>query len=175
MRTCDGAFFRGKRVAVVGEGRSCRGSHVLNEICRKSLCHPPARRVEGNKDYQQRAFANPKIEFVWYSVVDEILGGDMVESLTVRDVRDHKTTNLDVDGVFIYVGYRPNSSLVEDLVELDEKGYIITDENMRTNRPGVFAAGDIRQKLLRQVVTAVADGAIAAVAAEKYLEEIKMS
>ena len=131
--------------------------------------------MRATKIIQQRAFANPKIEFVWHSVVDEILGGDMVESLTVRDVRDHKTTSLDVDGVFIYVGYRPNSSLVEDLVELDEKGYIITDENMRTNRPGVFAAGDIRQKLLRQVVTAVADGAIAAVAAEKYLEEMKLS
>jgi len=174
--TCDGAFFRGKRVAVVGGGDAAvEEAMFLTKFAERVFVIHRRGELRATKIIQQRAFTNPKIEFVWHSVVDEILGGDMVESLTVRDVRDHKTTSLDVDGVFIYVGYRPNSSLVEDLVELDEKGYIITDENMRTNRPGIFAAGDIRQKLLRQVVTAVADGAIAAVAAEKYLEEMKLS
>ncbi len=170
--TCDGAFFRGKRVAVVGGGDAAvEEAMFLTKFAEKVFVIHRRGELRATKIIQQRAFDNPKIEFVWHSVVDEILGGDLVEALAVRDVRDHKKTSLDVDGVFIYVGYRPNSSLVKDMVELDEKGYIITDENMRTNLPGFFAAGDIRQKLLRQVVTAVADGAIAAVAAEKYLEE----
>lgn len=172
--TCDGAFFRGKRVAVVGGGDAAvEEAMFLTRFAEKVFVIHRRGELRATKIIQQRAFANPKIEFVWHSVVDEILGGDLVESLAVRDVRDQNKTSLEVDGVFIYVGYRPNSSLVKDLVEMDEKGYIITDENMRTICPGIFAAGDIRQKLLRQVVTAVADGAIAAVAAEKYLEEKK--
>ena len=98
---------------------------------------------------------------------------NLVEAISVRDVRDNSKTLLKVDGVFIYVGNTPNSSLLKDLVKTDEKGYIITDENMQTSHKGIFAAGDVRRKLLRQVVTAVADGATAAFAAEKYLEEIK--
>ncbi|HPZ43800.1 MAG TPA: thioredoxin-disulfide reductase [Bacillota bacterium] len=174
--TCDGAFFRGKRVAVVGGGDAAIEEAIfLTKFAERVFVIHRRGELRATKIIQQRAFVNPQIEFIWHSVVDEIQGGDLVESLVLRDVRDHKTTSLAVDGVFIYIGYRPNSNLVKDLVELDEKGYIITDENMHTSRPGVFAAGDIRQKLLRQVVTAVADGAIAAVAAEKYLEEMKLS
>ena len=101
------------------------------------------------------------------------MGKNLVEAISVRDVRDNSKTLLKVDGVFIYVGNTPNSFLLKDLVKTDEKGYIITDENMQTSQKGIFAAGDVRRKLLRQVVTAVADGATAAFAAEKYLEEIK--
>jgi len=129
--------------------------------------------LRATKVVQKRAFENPAIEFVWYNVVDEIHGTDTVESLLVKDVRNGEKTRLSVNGVFIYVGYKPSSGLVKDLVKMDERGYIITDENMQTSIPGVFAAGDVRRKLLRQVVTAVADGAIAAVAAEKYLEDKK--
>jgi thioredoxin reductase (NADPH) (EC 1.8.1.9) len=96
-----------------------------------------------------------------------------VEGVRVKNVRSGETSVLQVDGVFIYIGQRPASRMVEELVQLDERGYVITDEKMQTSCPGLFAAGDVRKKLLRQVVTAVADGAIAAVAAEKYLEEVK--
>lgn len=125
------------------------------------------------KILQQRAFENPKIEFIWHSVADEILGQKLVEGIRVRDVRDSSKKTLKVNGVFIYVGNKPNSLLLQDLVKTDEKGYIVTDENMQTTIKGVFAAGDVRQKLLRQVVTAVADGATAAFAAEKHLTELK--
>lgn len=170
--TCDGAFFRGKRVAVVGGGDAAVEEAIfLTKFAEKVYIIHRRGELRATRIIQHRAFDNSKIEFVWHSVVDEIQGGDLVETAIIRDVRNNESTSLNVDGVFIYVGYRPNSSLVKDVVKLDERGYIITDENMRTTQPGVFAAGDVRQKLLRQVVTAVADGAIAAVAAEKYLEE----
>ena len=171
---CDGAYFRGKRVAVVGGGDAAVEEAIfLTRFAEKvSIIH---RRDElrATKVVQQRAFENEKIEFIWNSVVDEIRGTNTVEAILTRDVQTGAKTQLDADGVFIYVGYQPNSDLVKDLVRLDDKGYIITDENMLTSIPGIFAAGDVRQKLLRQVVTAVADGAIAAVAAGKYLEEGK--
>lgn len=170
--TCDGAFFRGKKVAVIGGGDAAVEEAIfLTKFAEKVYIIHRRGELRATKVVQNRAFANPKIEMVWHSVVDEIQGTDTVEKVLVRDVRNGATSSLSVDGVFIYVGHRPSSSLVRNLVDTDEKGYIITDDNMATRQPGLFAAGDIRQKLLRQVVTAVADGAIAAVAAEKYLEE----
>ncbi len=170
--TCDGAFFRGKKVAVIGGGDAAvEGAAFLTRFAEKVFIIHRRGELRATKIVQKKAFENPKIEFVWHSVVDEVYGTDTVESLLIRDVRNDEKTRLNVDGVFIYIGQRPNSELVQDIVALDEKGYIITDENMLTSQPGVFAAGDVRKKLLRQVVTAVADGAIAAVAAEKYLEE----
>lgn len=172
--TCDGAFFRGKRVAVVGGGDAAvEEANFLTKFAEKVFIIHRRGELRATKVVQKKAFENPKIDFVWHSVVDEIQGNDTVEAVLVKDVRNNERTSLKVDGVFIYVGQRPNSGLVKDMVKLDEKGYIVTDENMNTSHPGIFAAGDIRQKLLRQVVTAVADGAIAAVAAEKYLEEKK--
>ncbi len=170
--TCDGAFFRGKKVAVVGGGDAAvEGATFLTRFAEKVFIIHRRGELRATKIVQKKAFKNPKIEFVWHSVVDEVYGTDTVEALLVRDVRNNEKTRLNVDGVFIYIGQRPNSGLVQDIVTLDEKGYIITDENMQTSQPGVFAAGDVRKKLLRQVVTAVADGAIAAVAAGKHLEE----
>ncbi|SFG77321.1 thioredoxin reductase (NADPH) [Desulfotomaculum arcticum] len=169
--TCDGAFFRGKRVAVVGGGDAAVEEAIfLTRFAQKVYIIHRRGELRATKVVQQRAFENEKIEFIWHSVVDEIHGADTVEAVLIKDVRTGAKTQLNVDGTFIYVGYRPSSGLVKNLVKLDEKGYIITDENMLTSFPGIFAAGDVRQKLLRQVVTAVADGAIAAVAAEKYLE-----
>lgn len=172
--TCDGAFFRGKRVAVVGGGDAAVEEAIfLTKFAEKVFIIHRRGELRATRVVQQRAFENPKIELIWHSVVDEIHGTDTVDTVLVRNVRNGEKTRLDVDGAFIYVGHRPSSVLVKDLVRLNEKGYIITDENMLTSHPGIFAAGDVRQKLLRQVVTAVADGAIAAVAAEKYLEERK--
>lgn len=169
--TCDGAFFRGKKVVVVGGGDAAvEEAMFLTKFAEKVYIVHRRGELRATRIIQQRAFMNPKIEFVWHSVVDEISGADTVDTALVRDVRDNTRVPLAADGVFIYVGYRPNSSLVKGVINMDEKGYIITDDNMLTSQPGIYAAGDVRQKLLRQVVTAVADGAIAAVAAEKYLE-----
>lgn len=174
--TCDGAFFRGKTVAVVGGGDAAvEEAMFLTRFVNKVLLIHRRGELRATKIVQKRAFENPKIDFIWHNVVDEIYGKDTVEALLVRDVRDNEKRILNVDGVFLYVGNSPNSWLVRDIVTLDEKGYIITDENMLTSQPGIYAAGDVRQKLLRQVVTAVADGAVAAVAAEKYLTEQKIS
>ncbi|TEB06940.1 Thioredoxin reductase [Pelotomaculum schinkii] len=169
--TCDGAFFRGKKVAVVGGGDAAVEEAIyLTKFAEKVYVIHRRGELRATKIVQQRAFMNPKIEFVWHSVVDEINGTDTVEAALLRDVRNNFRSRLSADGVFIYIGYQPNADLVKDIVKVDDKGYIITDENMLTSQPGIYAAGDVRQKLLRQVVTAVADGAIAAVAAEKYLQ-----
>jgi len=170
--TCDGPFFRGKRVAVVGGGDAAVEEAVyLTKFADKVFIIHRRGELRATKVIQQKAFDNSKIEFVWHNVVDEIRGTDTVEAVLTRDVRNGGTNLLPVDGTFIYVGNMPVSGLVEGLVKLDHNGYIITDENMLTSHPGIYAAGDVRKKLLRQIVTAVADGAVAAVAAEKYLEE----
>lgn len=172
--TCDGAFFREKTVAVVGGGDAAVEEAVfLTRFAQKILLIHRRDELRATRVVQEKARQNPKIEFVWNSVVEEVLGKSKVEGVRVKNVRSGETNVLEVDGVFIYIGQRPASRMVEELVQLDERGYVITDEKMQTSCPGLFAAGDVRRKLLRQVVTAVADGAIAAVAAEKYLEEVK--
>lgn len=170
--TCDGAFFKDKKVAVVGGGDAAvEEALFLTKFAEKVYIIHRRDELRATKVIQEKAKNNPKIEFQWNSVVDEIKGSATVEGVTLRDTQDHSIKEIAVDGVFIYVGTQPSSGLVANMVELDPKGYIITDDQMRTLQPGLFAAGDVRQKLLRQVVTAVADGAIAAFAAEKYLEE----
>jgi len=172
--TCDGAFFRDRTVAVVGGGDAAvEEAMFLTRFVKKVLLIHRRGELRATKIVQKRAFDNPKIEFLWHSVVDEIYGNIIVEGIKVRDVRSNEIKDINVDGVFLYVGNRPNSQLVKDMITLDDKGYIITDENMLTSQAGIYAAGDVRSKLLRQVVTAVGDGAIAAVAAEKYLAERK--
>ncbi|TEB09887.1 thioredoxin-disulfide reductase [Pelotomaculum propionicicum] len=172
--TCDGAFFRDRTVAVVGGGDAAvEEAMFLTRFVKKVLLIHRRGELRATKIVQKRAFDNPKIEFLWHSVVDEIYGNIIVEGIKVRDVRSNEIKDINVDGVFLYVGNRPNSQLVKDMITLDDKGYIITDENMLTSQAGIYAAGDVRSKLLRQVVTAVGDGAIAAVAAEKYLTERK--
>jgi thioredoxin reductase (NADPH) len=172
--TCDGAFFRGKMVAVIGGGDAAvEEAMFLTRLAGKVFLIHRRGELRATRVVQQRARENDKIEFVWHSIAREIIGREIVEGILIEDTRTGETRRLDVDGIFIYVGQQPDSHLVEELVEVDTHGYVITDENMRTGCPGLFAAGDVRKKLLRQVVTAVADGAIAAVATEKYLEEIK--
>ena len=123
------------------------------------------------KSIQEKAFANEKIDFVWDSVVEEVKGTGVVQSIVLLNKKTNELTELKIDGVFVYIGYTPNSSLFKDLVETDELGYIIGDQEMRTNVPGIFVAGDVRQKSLKQVITAAADGAIAGVNVEKYITE----
>jgi len=170
--TCDGAFFKGKEVAVVGGGDAAveEALYLTKFASRVHLIH---RRDElrATKILQQRAQVNEQIVFHWSNIVEEICGEQTVQEILLKNVVTGQTSSLKVDGVFAYVGTRPVSEIVSGLIQLNPKGYIVTDDEMHTSKPGIFAAGDIRQKLLRQVVTAVADGAIAAVAAEKYIEQ----
>ncbi|MFZ5648441.1 MAG: thioredoxin-disulfide reductase [Bacillota bacterium] len=172
--TCDGALFRGRKLAVIGGGDSAvEEALFLAKFAEKVTIVHRRGELRATKYLQQKAMQNQKIDFFWHGVPVEIQGGDTVESVAVKDVRTGEITDLPVEGVFVYVGHSPSTELVQGLVEIDQGGYIITDEEMRTSTPGLFAAGDVRKKTLRQVVTAVADGAIAAVAAEKYLEGLK--
>lgn len=170
--TCDGPFFRGKRVAVVGGGDAAVEEAIyLTKFADKVFIIHRRGELRATKVVQKKAVENSKIEFIWHNVIDGIYGTDSVQGALTKDVRHGGENLLTIDGVFIYVGNTPVSELVRDLVELDDNGFIITDDNMRTAHPGIFAAGDVRKKLLRQIVTAVSDGAVAAVAAQKYLEE----
>lgn len=173
--TCDGAFFRDKIVAVIGGGDAAveEGLFLTKFAAKVYLVHRRDR-LRATKILQQRALNNTKIEFCWNSVVDEILGQDTITGVQLKDVKTGERRLLDVEGVFVYVGLKPATGLVKDLVKLDQFGYVFTDENMMTSQPGLFSAGDVRSKSLRQVVTAVADGAIAAVAVEKYLESLSL-
>ena len=171
--TCDGNFFRGKTVAVVGGGDSALEEAIyLTKLVEKVYLIHRREGFRAAKVVQERAKSNPKIEFILNAVVEEIAGERKVEKVVVKNVQNEEKTEIPVDGVFIYVGLKPNTAFLEGVLGL-ENGYIKTDEKMATEIPGLFAAGDVRVKDLRQVVTAVADGAQAAVSAEKYLEENK--
>ncbi|HZX47577.1 MAG TPA: thioredoxin-disulfide reductase [Clostridia bacterium] len=170
--TCDADFFTDLRVVVVGGGDSAIQEAIyLTKFAEKVTVIHRRDELRAAKSIQERAFANPKIDFIWDSVVTEIKGDGIVESVVVKNVKTNEIKEVQTDGVFMFVGYDPVSELVKGMVDMDEKGYIITDENMSTSIEGVFAAGDVRVKSLRQVVTAAADGAIAAVRAEHYISE----
>ena len=177
--TCDAAFFEDFEVYVVGGGDAAvEEAMYLTKFARKVTIIHRRNELRAAKSIQDKAFANPKIDFMWDTVVEEIKGDGIVESMVVRNVKTGELTEVFADeddgtfGIFVFIGFRPNTEVFKGHVEMDEKGYILTDPDMHTNVPGVFAAGDIRQKSLRQVVTACADGAIAAVQAGKYIEEM---
>ena len=171
--TCDAAFFKDNYIDVVGGGDSAVQEAIFLTKFAKTV-HIVHRRdkLRAEKILQERAFSNPKIKFVWDSVVEKIDGDNSgVTSLLVKNVKTDENTTLDVQGVFIYIGYNPNTEFISGLANLDKENYLITDENMSTSAPGVYAAGDVRAKQLKQIATAVGDGAIAGVEAEKYIEE----
>ena len=170
--TCDGFFFRDRVVAVVGGGDTAiTDSLELTQHCRKVYIIHRRDQLRATKALQEKAFSQPKIELVWNTVVDEIVGDKMLSNLRLRNVKSGKSSNLEVDGLFIAVGLKPNSQVFSQLVTLDEAGFIVTDELMKTSAPGIFAAGDVRQNSFRQVITAAGDGATAASSAFKYLYE----
>lgn len=173
--TCDASFFEDFEVYVVGGGDSAvEEAMYLTKFARKVTIIHRRDELRAAKSIQEKAFANPKIAFMWDSVVVRVDGDDLLSSMTVKNVKTGELTVVEADeedglfGLFGFVGYNPNSKLFEGMLEM-ENGYIRTDDNMHTNIPGVFAAGDIRVKSLRQVVTAAADGAIAAMQAEHYI------
>lgn len=172
--TCDAALFKGKSVAVMGGGNTAiEEALFLTKFANKVSVVHRRDRLRATKILEERALANKKIEFVWDSAVSEIVGSNRVESLKIKNVKTGKVTNFACDGIFIFVGYAPNTEFVKRLLKLDKDGYIVTDEDMKTPKSGIFACGDARKKLLRQVVTAAGDGATAAFSAGHYVEELK--
>ena len=170
--TCDGALYRDKVVAVVGGGDSAvEEAMFLTKFASKVYIIHRRDQLRAVKILQERVFANEKIEIIWDSVVQEIQGGDFVEKLILYNKKTKETSELPLDGVFIFVGIIPSSELVESRVDFDEQNFIKTDETMHTEIPGVYAAGDVTHKVLRQIVTAGSDGATAAFSAEKWIEE----
>ncbi len=168
--TCDAPFFRDRKVAVVGGGNTAIVEALhLTKFAQKVYVIHRRDELRAERALQEEAFANKKIEFIWNTIVKEIKGKENVESLVLENVKNRESSELKVDGCFIFIGIVPNSDLVKNLVELDENGFIITDEFGRTSTPGIFAAGDVRKGPLKQIATAVGDGAIAAISAEKYL------
>ena len=168
--TCDGAFFRGKTVAVIGGGDvALEDALFLARGCEKVYLIHRRDALRGARSLQQKVFDTPNIEVIWDSVVDSIDGEGMVQMLQIRNKKTNEKTALSLQGVFIAVGITPDTGLVQGLVDCDEAGYVRADETCVTNVPGVFAAGDLRTKKLRQIVTAVADGANAITSAENYI------
>jgi thioredoxin reductase (NADPH) len=176
--TCDAPFFRGLEVYVVGGGDSALEEAVyLTKFARKVTVVHRREEFRAAKSIQDRALKNEKMNFIYNTVIKEVKGDGLIESMVLENVKDGTTTEIKADpndgtfGIFLFIGYKPATELYKGKLDLSDMGYIKTCENMKTNIEGVFAAGDIREKSLRQVVTAAADGAIAAVQAEKYIEE----
>ncbi|CCY63890.1 thioredoxin reductase [Clostridium sp. CAG:967] len=171
---CDGAFYRNKVVAVVGGGNAAvEEAMYLTKFADKVYLVHRRDELRADKIVQERAFKNEKIEFVWNSVVKEIKGENLVDTVVLENVKTHQISNLSVNGVFPYIGIVPNVEHVSGQILQDAGGFIVTDETMSTSLEGVFAVGDVRKTPLRQVITAASDGAVGAVYAVKYLETHK--
>ena len=169
---CDGAFFRGHTIAVVGGGDAAvEESDFLTRYAEKVYLIHRRDELRASKILQKRLFENPKIEVIWDTVVTEIQADEqgLVKNLRLQDVNTHARRDLAATGIFVFVGFRPNTGIIEGHVDHDEMGYLKTDMNMETSIKGLFAAGDVRVQLTRQVTTAAGDGTTAAIAAEKYL------
>ncbi len=169
---CDAVFFKDKEVIVVGGGNSAvEESLYISKFAKKVYIVHRRDSFRAEKIAQERVFKNPKIEILWNTEVKEINGKEHVNSVVLYNNKTQETKEMKIDGIFIYIGMIPNTELFE--VEKDERGYIITNEKMETSVKGVYAAGDVRKSLVKQAVTAAAEGAIAALMAEKYIEEEK--
>lgn len=170
--TCDGAFYRNATVAVIGGGDTAAEDAIfLTRFCERIYVIHRRDTLRATRVIQDALFSNKKVEFIWNSTVEEIIGDTEVKGLSVKNLKSGEIKEVGVDGIFVAIGNVPNTKLVEGKLELNGAGYIVTDESMQTNMFGVFAAGDIREKPLRQVITAASDGAIAAYMAERYIYE----
>ncbi len=171
---CDGAFYKDKVVAVVGGGNAAveEASYLTKFASKVYLIH---RRDElrADKIVQERAFKNEKLEFIYDTIVNKINGENLVKSATIENVKTHEIKDLAIDGIFPYIGFEPNADLFTGQIKQDKNGFIIVDEAMQTSVKGVYAIGDVRVTPLRQVITAAADGAIAAVYAGRYIETLE--
>ena len=170
--TCDAAFFREQPVAVAGGGDAAitEALHLAKFASKVTVIHR-RNQLRASLILQEKAFSQPKIEFLWNSVVEKIEGGDLVKRIRLRQVKSGEESALDVAGIFISIGLKPNTDYLKGILPLDVTGHIITDEKMETKIPGIFAAGDIRHDSARQAITAAGDGATAAIYAEKFISE----
>lgn len=171
---CDGAFFKNQVIVVVGGGDAAVEEGIfLTKYGSKVILIHRRDKLRAQKIIQDRAFRNPKLEFVWDSVVESIEGDAKVTHVDVRNTKTGKSERVDCGAVFVFIGFVPNSKITREPVATDENGYILTDENMQTSIPGLFACGDVRHQLVRQVTNAVGDATTAAMAASKYIEELE--
>jgi len=171
---CDAPLFKNCNVVVVGGGDAAvEEALFLSRFAEKTVLINRRGKLRATKIMQERAVSHPKLEFIWNSVVTEILGENEVEGVRVRNLETGKDLLLEAKGVFVYIGNLPNSEFLRGIVKMDEEGFIVTDENMETSVSGIYACGDVRKKLLRQVVTACGEGATAGVAAGKYVAKRK--
>jgi thioredoxin reductase (NADPH) len=169
--TCDGFFFKGETIAVVGGGDSAiEEATFLSKFASKVYVIHRRDQLRASKIMQERAFKNEKITFVWDSVPVEILGDTMLEGIKVRNVKTDAETVLEIAGLFVAIGHVPNTSLFVDQLDMDENGYLVTSTGTRTNVDGVFAAGDVADHVYRQAITAAGTGCMAAIDAERWLE-----
>ena len=176
--TCDANFFEDYEIYVVGGGDAAVEEAIyLTRFAKKVTIIHRRDKLRATESIQERAFSNDKLDFIWDSVVEEVEGDPILNKMVVRNVKTDEKKVIEADpddglfGLFVFIGHLPNTDLFKDQVNLSERGYVVTDENMQTNIPGVYAAGDVREKAFRQVVTACADGAIAALMVEKSLTE----
>jgi len=174
--TCDGAFYKDKTVVVIGGGDSAvQEALFLTRFAKKVIIVHRRDKLRATAILQARARSNPKIDFKLNSVVMRIEGGSSVERIVINDALTGSESTLQTDGIFIYVGLTPNTGFIKDTISLDPYGYILTDDHMKTSVAGIYACGDVRKKLLRQVVTATGDGATAAFAAQEYIDQLQTS
>ncbi|RLE12772.1 thioredoxin-disulfide reductase [Candidatus Aerophobetes bacterium] len=170
--TCDAPFFKDEVVAVVGGGNTAAEEAIyLTRFASKIYLLHRRDRLRADRILQERILKNKKIDTLWSCVLDKIYGKERVEGVLIRNLKTGKTKNLPCSGVFIYVGTKPNSEFIKGWIETDEKGFILTNEKLQTNIPGVFACGDVRANLMKQVIVACSEGAQASFMAGKYLEE----
>lgn len=173
---CDGAFFKDKTVAIIGGGdTAAEDALYLSRFCPKIYIVHRKDTMNATRLLQEELLNNKKVEFIWNSVVEEIIGQYGVEGIKIRNLQTEASKILEVDGLFVAIGLTPNTTLIKEKVLLNDEGYIITDDKMQTNIHGVYAAGDIRDKYLRQVITAASDGASASHSAEHYINENMIS
>jgi len=171
--TCDGPFYRDAEIAVIGGGDAAIQEAIfLTKFARKVTVIHRRDKLRASPILQQRAFANEKIDFLWDSVPVEIAGEELVKSITVKNVKTGQFDALNVEGVFIFIGWNPNTGFVRDLLKLDEAGHIITDTYLRTNIEGIFAVGDVRSKKFRQIAEACGDATVGALAASEYISDL---
>lgn len=172
--TCDAAYYTDKEVLVVGSGDAAIEEAIfLTKFASKvhiSVIHDEGI-VDANKVAQEQAFKNPRLHFIWNTMVHEFRGGERLETVVLRNVKTGELVSVPVDGCFLFIGYLPQTDIFKGVLDMDDRGYLITNEDMETNVPGVFACGDVRVKTLRQVATAVGDGAIAGFMAERYIAD----
>lgn len=175
--TCDGAFFRDVPVAIIGGGDTAAEEALfLSRFASKVYMVHRRDELRATKVLQERIFANEKIEMVWNCVVEEAVGDNTgLTTMRLHNRKDETRSELDVAGMFVAIGVTPKAHFLADILELDPEGYVLTDSDCRTSIAGVFAAGDVRKKILKQIATAVGDGAVAAIVAEKYLDDLDHS